>query len=99
MKHTPPSARVIYHKLEGDHIMVRYLWCVPQELPGLTAWIGADGVRGRGEAFEYDETGQVVLSSSRGAAPPRIEPPEPEEWEMFRRLERLTGCVSSVLNP
>jgi hypothetical protein len=95
----PPSSRVIYRKLEDGHVQVRYLWCLPVELPGLTAWIGADGVRGRGEAHEYDETGQVVLSSSRGAAPPRTTPPGDEEWTLFRKLQHLTGFVSSVLNP
>ncbi len=83
--------------LRPPHVQVQYLWCLPVELPGMTAWIGADGVRGRGEAHEYDETGQVVLSSSRGAAPPRTTPPGLEEWEMFRRLGHLIGRVSPVL--
>jgi hypothetical protein len=93
----PPSSRVVYHRLEDGHVQVEFLWCEPRERAGLTAWIGADGVRGRGESFEYDATGQCVFHSSRGAAPPRTTPPRDDEWALFRKLERLTGLVSPVL--
>jgi hypothetical protein len=97
VRHAPPSARVIYRRLKDGHVQVWFLWCEPREHAGLTAWIGADRVRGRGESLEYDETGQIVLSSSRGAAPPRTTPPGDDEWVLFRKLERLTGRVSPVL--
>lgn len=99
MMHAPPSARVIYRRLEDGHVQVPFLWCEPREHAGLTAWIGADRVRGRGESLEYDETGEVVLHASRGAAPSRTTPPGNLEWEMFRKLEHLTDRVSPVLLP
>jgi hypothetical protein len=82
----PPSDRVVYERLEGSRIRVRHLW-------GLV-----DG-NVRGEDFEYDPDGQVVLHTRREAAPSRTERPDPWEWEAFRRLERLTDCVSPVFPP
>jgi hypothetical protein len=56
-------------------------------------------LEGSGGAYEYDETGQMVLHTFLEAVSPRVERPGPEEWGMFRRLEHLTGCGSPVLIP
>ena len=101
VRHAPPSNRVVYTKLKGDIIQVRYHWCDPtaQMNAMLVAWMGADSVRGRGEYFQYEagSDGKPNFHGSTGAMPPSDEPVEYWEWEEFRRMEHLSGHVSPVL--
>jgi hypothetical protein len=104
MRHSPPSNRVVYTKLKGGVIQVRYHYCDPTAPMNamLVAWMGADGVRSRGEYFQYEagSDGAPIFHASTGALPPSTEPVEDWEWHEFRRLEHLSGYVSPVLlNP
>ena len=98
-RHAPPSSRVVYTRLKNGHVQVRYHWCEPAEPMNavLTAVVGPDHVRERGEYFHYGPDAHTTFHASTGALPPSAEPVEYWEWEEFRRLERLTGCVSPVL--
>jgi hypothetical protein len=104
MRHSPPSRRVVYTKLDHGVIQVRYHWCDPSSpwLARLVAILGADSVRKRGEYFQYEAWSDADPSfhGSTGAWPPSTEPVEDWEWHEFRRLEHLSGHVSPVLlNP
>jgi hypothetical protein len=48
--------------------------------------------------YEAGSDGEPTgIHGSTGAWPPSDEPVEYWEWEEFRRLEHLSGCVSPVL--
>ena len=101
MRHSPPSNRVVYTKLDHGVIQVRYHWCDPTAPMNamLVAWMGAQAVRGRGEYFQYEtgSDGEPNFHGATGALPPSTEPVEDWEWYEFRRLEHLSGYVSPVL--